>query len=238
MGSERSFRRRPRQVEPERILHPAAAAERHRHAAHGPRLQPDDHGCADPLPPHARLQHAVAAGHRPRRHRDADRRRTPARRERHLAPRPRPREVHRESVGVEGIFRWHDHAPDAPPRHLARLEARALHDGRRPVEDGYRNFRAPLQRGADLPRQTTRQLGPEARHRGVRPRSRVGRGRRLPVAHHLPVLGRPGRRSCGPDRRDDPARDDARRRRGNGASGRRTLRPPDRQDGAPAAVRA
>ena len=34
--------------------------------------------CLDALPPHARLQHAVGAGHRPRRHRHPDRRRAPA----------------------------------------------------------------------------------------------------------------------------------------------------------------
>ena len=37
-----------------------------------------DHGRADALPPHAGRQHALGAGHRPRRHRHADRRRAPA----------------------------------------------------------------------------------------------------------------------------------------------------------------
>jgi hypothetical protein len=89
LGVARLFRRRPRHRQDGQFLHPAAAAERHRHPAHGPRLQPGDHGFADALPPHARRQHPVAAGHRPRRHRDADRGRTPARRPGHLAPRPR-----------------------------------------------------------------------------------------------------------------------------------------------------
>ena len=61
------------------LLHPAAAAERHRHAAHGPCVPADADGRAHPLPPHARRQHAVAGRHRPRRHRDADRGRAPAR---------------------------------------------------------------------------------------------------------------------------------------------------------------
>jgi hypothetical protein len=38
------------------LLHPAAAAQRHRHAAHGPRLPADADGRAHALPPHARLQ--------------------------------------------------------------------------------------------------------------------------------------------------------------------------------------
>ena len=64
------------------VLHPASAAERHRHAAHGPRVPADADGPADPLSPDARRQHAVAGRHRPRRHRDADRRRAAARRRR------------------------------------------------------------------------------------------------------------------------------------------------------------
>ena len=60
------------------VLHPAAAAERHRHAAHGACVPADADGRADPLPPDARRQHAVAARHRPRRHRHADRRRAAA----------------------------------------------------------------------------------------------------------------------------------------------------------------
>jgi DNA polymerase-3 subunit chi len=39
---------------PRRFLHPAAATQRHRHPAHGARLQPGDHGRAHPLPSHAR----------------------------------------------------------------------------------------------------------------------------------------------------------------------------------------
>ena len=61
------------------LLHRDPAAERHRHAAHGPRVPAHADGRADPLPPHARRPHAVAAGHRPRRHRHADGGRAPAR---------------------------------------------------------------------------------------------------------------------------------------------------------------
>ena len=61
-----------------RVLHPAAAAQRDRLAAHGPCVPADADGPHDPLPPDARRQHAVAGGHRSRRHRDADRRRAAA----------------------------------------------------------------------------------------------------------------------------------------------------------------
>ena len=69
-----------------RFLDPAAAAERHGHAAHGSRVQPDHHGQPHALSPHARRKHAVAAGHGPRGHRHADRRRAATRRARRVAP--------------------------------------------------------------------------------------------------------------------------------------------------------
>ena len=47
--------------------------------------------------------------------------------------RPRAREVRRARLAVEGAVRRHDHAADAAPRRLGRLDARALHDGRGPV---------------------------------------------------------------------------------------------------------
>ncbi len=128
LGSARLLRARGQR---RAVLHPAAAAERDRHPAHGPRVPADDHGRADPLPPHARLAHAVAGRHRSRRHRDAEDRREPARRARQDAPRSGPREVRRARVGMEGGIRLDDHAPDAPPRRVGGLVARALHDGRR-----------------------------------------------------------------------------------------------------------
>jgi hypothetical protein len=130
----RGYFRRARHQQNRQLLHPAAAAQRHRHAAHGPRLQPGDHGCADALPPHARRQHAVAAGHRPRRHRHADRGRAPARRQGISRTTSAARSSSKKS-GSGRNSRQHHHAPDAPPGHLARLEPRALHDGRRAVED-------------------------------------------------------------------------------------------------------
>ena len=75
---------------------------------------------------------AVAARHRPCRHRDRDRRRQPARRAADQQARSRPRQVHRAGLGMEGGIGRHDHPPAAPARRVARLEPRALHDGSRP----------------------------------------------------------------------------------------------------------
>jgi hypothetical protein len=60
------------------VRDPAATTQRDRHAAHGPCVQPDHHGQPDALPPHARAQHPLGAGHRPRRHRHPDRGGAPA----------------------------------------------------------------------------------------------------------------------------------------------------------------
>jgi valyl-tRNA synthetase len=48
-------------------------------------------------------------------------------------PRPRPRGLPRQGLAVEGRVRRHHHPPDAPPRLVGGLVARALHHGRRPV---------------------------------------------------------------------------------------------------------
>ena len=81
------------------VLHSAAAAQRHRHAAHGPRVPADADGRADALPPDARLRYAVAARHRPCRHRHTDRRRKPAARRRDFAARSRPRRISSSGCG-------------------------------------------------------------------------------------------------------------------------------------------
>ena len=95
--------------------HRHPAAERHRHAAHGPRVPAHADGRADPLSPHGGRQHAVAAGHRPRRHRDADGRRAPAQRRRHAPPRPRPRGF------VERVWEWKAQSGDTISRQVRRL---------------------------------------------------------------------------------------------------------------------
>ena len=207
------------------VLHPAAAAQRHRHAAHGARVPADADGPHDPLPPDARRQHAVAGRHRPRGHRHADRRRAAAEGGGQVAPRPRTRGVRRARLGVEGGVRLRDHAADAPPRHVGRLVARAVHDGRRPVGRRAGDVRPPVRGRPHLPRQAARQLGPQARHRRVGPRGRQRGGAGQALAD--PVSPRRRQRERG--RRHDAAGDDAGRRRGRGESGRRALRGADRQ---------
>jgi hypothetical protein len=62
----------------------------------------------------------------------------------YFAPRPRPRKVPGQGLGVEGILGQHHHQADAPPGDIARLVARALHDGCRAVENRHRDLRPPL----------------------------------------------------------------------------------------------
>ena len=61
------------------LLHRHAAAERHRQPAHGPCARQHGAGHAGALLAHARPRGALAAGHGPRRHRDPDGGRAPAR---------------------------------------------------------------------------------------------------------------------------------------------------------------
>ncbi len=95
-----------------------------------------------------------------------------------IAPRAWARGVRAPRLGMEGAVGLHHHAPDAPPRRLVRLVARVLHDGRRALARRHRSVRAPVRRGAHLPRQAPRELGPGAAHRGIGSRGRVARRRR------------------------------------------------------------
>ncbi len=101
--------------------HPAA--ERHRRAAHRAHARAHRDRRHHPLASHARRQHALAARHRPRRHRHPDGGGAQARRRGPRPPRPRPRRVRKARLGVEGAVRRHHQAPDDPPRRLLRLDA-------------------------------------------------------------------------------------------------------------------
>ncbi len=215
-------------------MHHAAAAERHRHAAHGPRLPAHAHGRAHALASHARLCRAVAAGHRSRRHRHPDGGGAPARGGGQTPSRPRARQIRRARLAVEGGVRQHDHPPDAPPRHLGRLVARPVHHGSGPVARGHRRVRAPARRRPDLSRQAPRQLGPGAADRRLGPGSAVRRRERQPLAHPLPA----SRRATGARRRRHHAsRDLVRRYRRGREPRRRALPRADRQATAAAAHR-
>jgi hypothetical protein len=226
------------------VRDPAAATQCDRHAAHGPCVQPDHHGQPDALPPHARA--TTRSGCRapttpaspPRSSSSASCRTRASAASR--ARRPGPQELRRAGVGMEGKER----ATPSPRRCAAWATAwtGAANTSRWTTScpRGDRNLRAAVRAGPDLPRQAPGQLGPGAQDRRERPGGGKRRGRRLPVAHPLPVRRRPAdgrRRLQRPDRGHHPARDHAGRRGGDGAPRGRTLHPPDRQAGAPAAVR-
>ena len=103
-------------------------------------------------------------GHRPRRHRDADRRRAPAEGAGH---RRATISAARSSSSACGSGR---RSPARRSRSqmrrlgaVGRLVARALHDGRGPVGRGARGVRAAVRGRPDLPRQAAGQLGSGAR---------------------------------------------------------------------------
>ncbi len=226
LGARVRLLRRPRKRRRD-LRDRAAAAERDRRAAHGPRAERLDPGHADAAAPDARAQHALDLRHRP----CVDRR---ARRDREAAAgggddphRRRPRGVRRARLGVAARDRRHHHpAAEAAGLH-ARLRPRALHHGRGLRAGGDGDVRAALRQGPDLPRQPHRQLVPGLRLDRVRPggaprarRRRALRGA-LPDHRHRPV----------PDRGHRAARDDPGRHGRGRAPGRRPLPPPGRQDG-------
>ena len=82
--------------------------QRHRRAAHRPRVDQLHPGHHRALAPDVRLRGALGARHGPRRHRHADRRgEEAAARGGHLEARPRAREVPRARLRVEGAFFCH-----------------------------------------------------------------------------------------------------------------------------------
>ncbi|TML65962.1 MAG: hypothetical protein E6G22_01070 [Actinobacteria bacterium] len=226
VGGRRPLQRRDRRpARPLRRL--PAPAERHRPAAHGPCPERLRAGRPRPLAPHARLQHALAARLRPRRHRAPGRDGAPARRR---GPDPaghRPRGVRRALLGVHPRLRRPDHGPAPLARGLARLPPPPLHDGRGVHACGDGLLRPPRREGLPLPRQPDRQLVPRLLERRLRPRGEPRRARR--DADHDPL---PARRRLRARRdRDRPPADDARGRRGRRAPGRRALPRPRRQGG-------
>ena len=102
----RRARHRPGRCRPALLRHPAAAAQRDGHAAHGPRVQPNHHGQPDALPPHAGPQHRLGAGHGPRRHRHADRGGAPAAGPGHQPPRPGTRATTHATPNARCSTKW------------------------------------------------------------------------------------------------------------------------------------
>ena len=130
----------------------------------------------------------------------------PAEGRRQVAARSRARAVRRARLGVEGRVRRR-----RSRNQMRRLGASADWSRERfTMDEGLsaavrRDVRAPLRRRAHLSRQAARQLGPDARHGGVRPRSRQARrsrascGRfaiRSPMAPGVSSSRRRDRRRC------------------------------------------
>ena len=184
-----------------------SAAQRHRPAPSRPRAQRLVAGHNRPHAADAGLQHAVVAGDRPCRHRDAERRRERPRQGRQGPSHDGPRRVRQSRLGMARDLRQPNPEPAAPPRRVMRLEPRALHPRRGPVAGRDESLCRSLQQEAHLPRQAAHQLVPAMRDGAVRPRSR-SQGRRAgqPLVHPLPVH----RRHRRDHDRDDAAGDDAR----------------------------
>ena len=89
-----------------------------------------------PLAPHGGRRSALDARHRPRGHRDAERRRAQARQGREDAPRPRPRGVHRRGVEVEG-------ERTTPRSRASSSDSAAPATGSATASRWTRSFRAP-----------------------------------------------------------------------------------------------
>ena len=233
LGGERRVQGRPPGTKGRRAVHHRdPAAERDGLAAHGPRAQQHAAGHSLPLRAHARPRRAVAARHRPCRHRDPDGGRAAVDGAAGAGPaRHRPRQIPRTRLAMEGRERRHHRQPVEAARRLLRLVARALHDGRRPVARGREGVRRAAPRRPDLQGQAAGQLGPEAADRDLRSRGAADRGQGQPLVSALSDRGQDfqPRRSLDVCRRgDDAAGDDARRHRRRGASGQRADRASDR----------
>ncbi len=181
-----------------------------------------------PLRAHARQGRAVAAGHRPRRHRDADGGRAAidgapssrraarwgARRSSSACGNGRPRAAAPSSTSSSGWVRRATGRANASP--WTRGCRKAVRESLRPA----------LQRKADLQGQAAGQLGPQAADRDFRSGSRAGRDQGPPLAPALSARRQDLQRRGPVDlhrRRHHAAGDDAGRHRGGGASRRRAL---------------
>ena len=174
-----------------------AATEHHRVAAHGPRAQRLDAGRAHPAAPDAGPQGALDLRHRPRGHRDAERRGAHARAHEPDTRGARARGVRAARLELARGVGRDDHRSVQAARLLAGLRARALHDGSRVRARRGRSVRRAAQARLPLPRQPDDQLVHGLRHGDLRSRGRAPRGRR-----HDVLRGLPARRRRPRDRRD------------------------------------
>ncbi len=200
------------------LRHRHPAAQRHRLAPYGARPQQHAAGHPRPLRAHARARRAVAARHRPCRHRHPDGGRAPI----DGAPGAEPprhgaRGIHQARLAVEGRVGQHHRRPAEAARLLVRLVAAPLHHGRGPVARRAQGLRRALPRRPHLQGQAPRQLGPRSPDRHLRSRGRAGRDQGPSLASPLSDRGRQRRLYR---RRHHAARDHARRHRRRRASRR------------------
>ena len=181
------------------VLHPAAAAERHRQPAHGPRLQPHADGHPGPLAPDARA--STCSG--------SPASTTPAspRRWSSSASWRRPATLGRREMGREAfvakVWEWKEQSGGTILEQCKRLGdslrplAQPLHHGPGLPRRGAARSSSSSTTGADLPRQAAGQLGPAFRDRDLRPRGRAGRDQGPPLAPALSAGGRRDLRASG-----------------------------------------
>ena len=182
--------------------HPAA--QRHRRPAHGPRPERHHPGRAHALPPHARRQRLLAAGHRPRRHRHPERGGEAAARR---GPDAKKTSAATSSSGASGSgassTAHHHRAAQAPGLRL-RLRARALHPRRGLRARRRQGLRRPSTTRATSTGTIHGQLVPALRHGDQRPRGGATEERRPALPRALRAAGRrrrspsprPGPRPC------------------------------------------
>ena len=176
-----------------------------------------------PLRAHARQGRAVAAGHRPRRHRHADGGRAPARRS---ASSRTAATMGREEF-VEKVWEWKAEIAAAPsstscaasaPRATGARERFTMDEG---LSTAVRKVFVELyKRGADLQGQAAGQLGPAVPDRDLRPRGRAA-ARSKGNSGTSPIRSEDGSGEI--VGRDDAARDHAGRHGRRRASRRRAL---------------
>ena len=184
------------------VRHHDAAAERHGGAPRRSRAQQHGAGRPGPLRADAGAARALAAGHRPRRHRHAERGRAAARQGRAHPLRPRPRGVRGAGLGLRGPDRRPDPRTAQGHRLLGRLVAHVLHAGRGSLPRRARGVRPAVRGGARLPRPLHHQLVPALSHRPLQRGGGEGGDRRAALAPPLPA----GRRQRSHHRRHHPAR--------------------------------
>ena len=153
----------------ERLLHRHSAAQRDRRAHDGPRAQQHPPGHPHPPRPPGGPGRPLDPGHRPRRHRHADRRRARAAQAEEDPPRSRPREVRRAGLGLAQREGRHHPRAAPPARRLLRLGA-APHFTMDPAYSRavLTGLRGAVPARPHLPRQAHGQLVPRLADRPVR----------------------------------------------------------------------